>query len=118
MPTVSYCGDLAVQGAFGEQCDGAMLAGFMCTNFGFTGGTLACKPAGVGGCTFNFAACTSPPPAATCVDSIQNQGESAVDCGGNAATNGCQRCAAGLTCGAGTDCVSGSCGVGAAGICD
>ncbi len=95
----------------GEQCDMAMLAGFTCTSFGTTynGGTLACSAS----CTFNFAGCTTPPAAPTCNDNAQNQGESAIDCGGTG--NGCQRCATGLACTVPGDCASAGC---TANVCD
>jgi hypothetical protein len=40
----------------GEQCDGANLNGFDCTNLGYTGGTLACDPVT---CTFDTSMCES-----------------------------------------------------------
>ena len=39
----------------GEQCDGPDLAGGICTDFGFTAGTLTCNA----NCTLNTSACTS-----------------------------------------------------------
>jgi len=39
----------------GEQCDGTDLAGGICSDFGFTAGTLTCNA----NCTFNTSACTS-----------------------------------------------------------
>ncbi len=47
--------------------------------------------------------------AATCTDTIQNQGETDVDCGGATA---CPRCTVGEMCVAGSDCQSGSCSTG------
>jgi len=44
--------------------------------------------------------------AANCVDGIQNQGETDVDCGG---TNACPRCGIHQSCAVGSDCQSGNC---------
>ncbi len=46
--------------------------------------------------------CATP----ACNDTVKNGGESAVDCGG---TSSCTRCAGGLSCSAGSDCLSGVC---------
>ncbi|MBI3178845.1 MAG: hypothetical protein HYZ27_04250, partial [Deltaproteobacteria bacterium] len=52
----------------GEQCDGTALAGLTCTNFGFTGGSLAC----VTDCTrFNTAGCTGG-GSNSCGDTLAN----------------------------------------------
>lgn len=49
--------------------------------------------------------------AAGCQDGKRNQGESGIDCGGDAATTGCQvRCPPGQGCQLPTDCDSGVCG--------
>src|SRR5665213_1711498 len=47
-----------------------------------------------------------PPPAPSCTDGIQNQGESAVDCGG---TSSCEPCALGSGCTSASYCQSGAC---------
>ena len=39
----------------GEQCDGTDLGGASCTSFGYSGGTLSCKPS----CEFDTSNCTS-----------------------------------------------------------
>jgi hypothetical protein len=67
------CGDGIVAG--GESCDGANLNGTSCSDFGFTGGALACSAS----CSFDTSACTS---ALVC-----NPGSA--DCDGNVA-NGCE----------------------------
>jgi hypothetical protein len=54
-----------------ESCDGADLAGRMCTTEGFAGGTLACKA----DCTFSTAACFK------CGDGVVNGAE---QCAGGA----------------------------------
>lgn len=41
-PGGGYCGDGIING--NEECDGNNLAGRMCTDFGFAGGTLRCNP--------------------------------------------------------------------------
>jgi hypothetical protein len=49
--------------------------------------------------------------AATCVDGVQDNGETHVDCG-NSFTSGCEGCAAGATCSNYYDCASGNCNSG------
>ena len=55
------CGDDIAQ--WPEQCDGLDLRGSDCTDFGFTGGTLAC----MANCTFDTSNCTGEP---VCGDDI------------------------------------------------
>lgn len=52
-PADCHCGNGVVEGAFGEQCDGADLNGQNCQSFGFTTGTLNCTPT----CTFDATDC-------------------------------------------------------------
>src|SRR5262249_25767239 len=46
---------------------------------------------------------------AHCIDSIQDNNETHVDCGGNSAGSGCNGCAAGASCGNSADCASFHC---------
>ena len=46
-------------------------------------------------------------PVPTCSDTVQNQGESGIDCGG---TSTCTRCGTGQGCTAPSDCINGVCG--------
>lgn len=46
---------------------------------------------------------------ATCIDGIQNQGESAPDCGGSSP---CSKCGPGKACSTNADCASGNCSMG------
>lgn len=59
------CGD-GIANADGENCDGADLGGYNCTNFGATGGALACDA----DCRYDFAGCGF-----TCGDSSVDLGE-------------------------------------------
>jgi len=56
----AVCGDNVVEPP--EQCDGVDLQGLDCTDFDFTGGTLACTPE----CMFDTSGCTGP----VCGDNI------------------------------------------------
>jgi hypothetical protein len=56
---------------------------------------------------------TSPPPAPTCTDGVQNQGETDIDCGGE-----CPRCATGQTCASRNDCADAFCRGGRCQICE
>jgi len=57
-----------------------------------------------GNCSASAKVCLAP----SCTDTIRNQGETAVDCGGSS----CPPCAAGQTCSSGSDCASLVCGTG------
>jgi hypothetical protein len=48
------CGNGVIDG--GEQCDGGQLAGFDCTDLGYSGGTLACDPVI---CVYDASGCTN-----------------------------------------------------------
>ena len=62
-----FCGDNVAEG--GEFCDGTDLQGLTCANFGFTGGTLACRF----DCSFvNTSSCTGGPE---CGDNVAEGGE-------------------------------------------
>ncbi len=52
-PDCGTCGNSQIDG--NEWCDGSNLDGFTCVDYGFAGGTLACKS----DCTPNFAGCTA-----------------------------------------------------------
>lgn len=76
---------------------------------------LVDKDSGVdGGIRFDAGVCENPgttpcqcqPP--TCTDGVKNGHETGIDCGGGA----CPLCGVNVTCNAGTDCVSGECGMG------
>jgi len=65
-PDAGYCGDGKKNGT--EQCDGSDLGGQSCSTIGlgFTGGSLACKPAS---CTWDTSKCT------TCGNGVIETGE-------------------------------------------
>ncbi|MCI5051335.1 MAG: hypothetical protein MRY57_03430 [Candidatus Pacebacteria bacterium] len=52
---VQGCGDGVAQTGLGEQCDGTDLNGQDCSDLGFTGGTLSCRPS----CIFDVTSCTN-----------------------------------------------------------
>ncbi len=53
--TGALCGNGVIDE--GEQCDGAELGGFSCTDLGYPSGTLACD---VATCTYDASGCSSP----------------------------------------------------------
>jgi hypothetical protein len=55
VPVTATCGDGTRE--TGEQCDGADLGGFGCTNIGFASGTLGCSA----NCRFDTSACVADP---------------------------------------------------------
>jgi cysteine-rich repeat protein len=61
------CGD-SVRNNISEDCDGSDLGGFMCTTFGYTGGTLKCYSSGANKCKFDKSSCTNT--SKVCGDSI------------------------------------------------
>jgi len=50
----NFCGNGAIEPS--ESCDGVNLGGAVCTDFGYTGGSLACNLS----CNYVFSSCTSP----------------------------------------------------------
>jgi hypothetical protein len=54
-PPADNCGDGVVQPDYGEECEGADLAGQTCLSLGFADGTLSCSDT----CEFSTRACTS-----------------------------------------------------------
>ncbi|MBL9015037.1 MAG: DUF4215 domain-containing protein [Myxococcales bacterium] len=101
------CHDMTLnQGETDVDCGGNMNGCQRCAN------TKTCVNNGdcaSGNCVNNMGVktCQPAPPPPTCNDGIQNQGETAIDCGGTG--NGCQRCANTVACTMGTDCASGFC---------
>ncbi len=85
------CGDMMVDSADGEECDGVQLNGNSCQTLGFAGGALACST----DCRFDTSNCTS-----ACGNGYMETGEACDD--GNASPgDGCSpACAieAGWTC--------------------
>jgi hypothetical protein len=97
--TLGTCSDnVQNQGETDKDCGGTST----CARCGTGKKCVAAADCADGVCDATAKTCTAP----TCNDGVKNQAETDLDCGG---TNGCNKCANNLGCGAKTDCQSGFC---------